>query len=166
MLKKIIPWAAYGVSVIISWKFCTGFWVVGPVFAVSFLLAHYERVLSARSRQKYLIFVLASTLTYALVFLIADKGWKFRQDWLDAAFGSLTGGVALGSILMPFVHAKLFGTDLKTAGQVSLWLVVSWYIIVLISLVNGWAGIKISIDYTLIGIILWQGIYFKRLKLS
>ena len=166
MLKKIIPWAAYITSVLISWKFCAGFWVVGPVFALCFLAANYECVLSARSYPKHLIFILASTLIYALVFLIADKGWKFHQDSLDAVGGSLTGGVVLGSILMPFVHAKLFGIDLKTAGRVSLWLVISWYAVVLVSLIDEWAGVKFSIDYTLIGIILWQGIYFKRLKLS
>ena len=70
----------------------------------------------------------------------------------------------VGSLLMPFIHAKLFAVDLKTAKVVSVWLIVSWYVVISASLIDERPGIEPPIDYIFIAIAFWQGIYFKRLK--
>ena len=72
-MAKIIPWVIYALGVLISKRFCVGYWVVGPVFAVTLLLANYERISKTLSK-KHILFILASTLTYAFVYLIASKG--------------------------------------------------------------------------------------------
>ena len=163
-MKKVIPWLVYGLCVLISRRYCAGYWVVGPVFGVALLLVNFERV-SKKLSSKHFAFVLASTLIYALVYFIADKGWKFRQDWLDMLAGSLSGGIVLGSILMPLIHAKLFGLKFKAVKLVSLLLIVSWYAVAAASLIGEVIGFKSPIDFILIAIALWQGIYLKCLKL-
>lgn len=165
-MNKLIPYFVYILSVVISRQFCTGYWIVGPVFAISLLLVNYQN-LKKYSHKKYLAFVIASTFVYALVYLIASKGWSFNEDWQDALFGALSAGVILGSILMPRIHAKLFGIELKKATRVSLLLIISWYIVTLFSLVaDKLLETPPVIDYLFISIALWQGIYFRYLKLS
>lgn len=164
-MTKIIPWLAYGASVFVSRKFCEGYWVVGPVFGTAVLLAHFESIRKKFS-PNHLLFVAASALIYALVFWISDKGWKFQQDWLDRLAGSLSGGVVVGSLLMPFVHAILLGADPKSAQSASVSLIGSWYAVVFLSWLDEILHIKFRMDYLFLAIALWQGLYLYRLKLK
>ena len=165
-MEKIIPLLAWGISVFISHKYAARYWVVGPVFAAALLAAHFDQIRKKISLRHFGL-VIASTLIYALVFWISDKGWKFRQDWLDMLAGSLTAGVLLGSLLLPAAHALLFGIDLKTVRSVFLWLIASWYLVILISLASEALGFRTGVvDYFLFAIAAWQGIYMKRLKLT
>ena len=163
---KLIPYFIYLLSVVISRQFCASYWIVGPVFAIALLLINYQS-LTKSSSQKYLVFVLASTLVYALVFLIASRGWSFKKDWQDALFGALSGGVILGSFLLPRIQARLFGLALKKSLKVSLLLIISWYAVTFLSLIEDpLLEIAPFIDFLSISIALWQGIYFKYLKLN
>ena len=164
-MTKIIPWLAYGASVYISHKFSSHYWVVGPVFAAAVLLANFEAIRKKIS-PSHLLFIGVSTLVYALVFWISDKGWKFSPDWLDMLAGSLSGGVVVGSLLLPFLHTILLGADAKTAQSTALVLIVSWYAVVLLSWIDDAIKFKPDVDYILIAIALWQGIYLTRLKVK
>ena len=78
--------------------------------------------------------------------------------------GSLTAGVAVGSLLMVSTHALLFGTDVKKVRSTFLLLVGSWYGVAVISLIGDAVGWRPAfLDYSLIAIALWQGIYISRL---
>lgn len=162
-MARILPWAAYILSVLISWKFCAGYWVVGPVFWLALLAANYGHICQ-RFSPRHLALGFASTLVYALIYWMANNTWQFRREWVDMLAGGLTAGVILGSILMPSIQALLFGMDFKTAGAVSLALILSWYGVNFISWVDEAIGVKPDIDYGLIAIALWQGIYLRRLK--
>jgi hypothetical protein len=160
---KVLAVLIYGLCVFISRKFADEYWVTGPVFGAAVLAVNFGQIRKKIS-PSHLVFVGASTLIYALVFWIADKGWKFRNDALDMLAGSLTAGVVVGSLLMPFIHAILLGVDTKTAQATALALIGSWYAVILLSGLDGMFHFGARIDYLLIGIALWQGIYLYRLK--
>ena len=163
-MKNILSFIAYAGSVFVSWKFYDRHWIVGPVFALSLLLAHVDQTIKKFSL-RHLFFIAASTLTYGLVYQIASEGgWKFRADWLDMVAGQATCGVIVGSLLMPALHSFIYGTDSKSARAVSLSLVISWYVVIFLSWLDEALRFKPDIPYLLIAIALWQGIYRKRLK--
>ncbi len=165
MLKKLIPWIAWAVSVWISDQYAGGYWVVGSVFGIAVLIANLKRILPNFS-PKYFVFLMVSTLVYALVYGLSSKGWRFQSDWVDMLAGATTAGVIVGSLLLPAVHAYLFGTDVKTVRRVSIKLIVSWYLMILISWIDDSLNVPLSIDYLLIAIALWQGIYIKNMKIK
>jgi len=162
-MRKIFPFLIYAASVFVSHRFLTEYWVVGPVFGAALLLANSEQVFKKLSFQHFL-FLGASTLIYALVLWISNHGWKFKEDWIDMLFGSTTAAIAVGSLLLPSIHALLFGTDFKAVRSVSVALILSWYGTLLLSWLHETIGIKLHIDYSLVAVALWQGIYLKRLK--
>ncbi len=162
-MKKLIPWIIWIVSTFVSHLYDASYWVVGPVFAAALLIANYEQLIKKFS-WRHLALIICSTLIYALVFWIADKGWKLDRDWLDMLIGSTTAGVVVGSLLMPSVHAILFGIDFKTVRSVFLWLVASWCVVTIVSSINDALGSKVDFDFSLAAIALWQGIYLMRLK--
>lgn len=164
-LFKVFPLAVYGVSVFASSRHAAQMWVVGPVFALAILgvnAVHLKRAFVPR----YLLLAAASTLIYAVVFLMADRGWKFHSDWMDMLFGGLSAGVVFGSLSMPLAQAFLFGRDFKTARLTSFHLILSWYFVILISGLEGALGLGLHINYIFISVALWQGIYLYQLKLG
>ena len=72
----------------------------------------------------------------------------------------------MGSVLMPWIHARLFGIDFKKARPVIFLLISSWYLITLLSRISEVLELKDSINYGLIAIAFWQGIYLNRLRLG
>ena len=163
MKHKIIPLLAYAVSIFFSNRYADGYWVVGPVFAAAFFVINHEKVFKNPSL-KHLAFLLASTLVYALVYWISGHGWKLEPEWLDMLAGATTVGIIIGSLLMSLVHALIFGVDLKKVRLVAGWLIGSWYFVLLLSWIDDATGFKPSIDYLLVSLALWQGIYLKCLK--
>lgn len=159
------PWIVYFASVIISWKYCAGYWVVGPVFAAACLLMQYERVRKGFS-PRHLVFTAASVLTYALVYRLSNKGWRLEPELLDMLAGSFTAAVVLGSILMPMLHGMIFSVEIRTVRKVSLLLIASWYFTILLSYAHEALGVPFRVNYTLVAIAFWQGIYFRNLKVS
>lgn len=164
-LSNILAVVVYGLSVYVSGRHAAQMWVVGPVFALAVLGVNAAQLKSTQAL-RYLFLMMASTLIYAGVFLLADRGWKFRNDWLDMLFGGLSAGVVLGSLLMPAVQAFLFGRDLKTVRQTSFSLILAWYLVILISGLEGALGLGLQIDYIFVSVALWQGIYLYRLRLE
>lgn len=165
MLKKGIPWIAWALSVWISDTYAAGYWIVGPVFGAAVLAANRERVFRHLSF-KHALFLAASTLIYALVYGLSAKGWRFQPDLLDMLAGATTAGVIVGSLLMPLVHAYLFAVDFKTVRRVSLKMIAAWYLAVLVSWIDDRLNIPFNVDYLLIAIALWQGIYIKNMKIK
>ncbi len=163
--KMILPILAYAVSVYVSWKFCAGYWVVGPVFAAALIIANLDTVRKKFSLKPYGLVIL-STLIYALVFWISEKGWRLQPEWLDMLAGSLSAGVILGSVLMPALHASLYGFEVKNAQITSAALIVSWYVCISLSLMKEYMGLRLPISEGLLAIALWQGIYLNRMKLK
>lgn len=162
MLNKIVPLIAYAASVWISRKYAAGYWVVGSVFALAALTVNYPTL--KKFSLKHLLFIGASVLTYALVYWIS-RGWELKPEWLDMIAGSLSAAVVTGSILMPSIHAMLFGTDYKTVRETSLLMITAWYGMLLLSGIDDKIGLTVPIDYLLLTIALWQGFYLKWLKL-
>lgn len=160
-LISVLIWLA---ASYFSRQYAAGYWIVGSVFGAAVLLCNRERVFKSISIP-HVLFFLASVLVYALVYLIAAKGWKFQNDWADMAAGGLTGGVIVGSILLPVLHTMLFAGDIKTVRSVSLKLIASWYITLLLSKVFESLGAEYRIDFLWISVAAWQGIYLKYLKL-
>ncbi len=163
-MRNLYAVLVYLVSAVISWKFCAGYWGVGPVFAVACLLINGGEIKTPFSLKK-ILFAAASVLTYAFVYWVADKGWKFENDALDMLFGSMTAGVVLGSILLPFIHGNLFEVEPKRVRKVSLCLIVSWYFTLALSYADEILSIPGDVDYVLIAVALWQGIYLRTLKI-
>ena len=163
-MKRAIPWILYIACVFISRHFARGYWVVGPVFALTCLLIHGGNIRKSVSA-KSVVFILFSTITYALVYWIAEHGWHLKQDILDLLIGSMTAGVVLGSFLMPFLHGLTYSVNAHTIRNVSLKLIVSWYLVCLVSFVDNTLNIPWNIDYISIAIALWQGIYLRSLKI-
>lgn len=161
----ILPILAYAASVYISWKFCAGYWVVGPVFAAALIIVNLGTVRKKFSIKPYGL-VAFSTLIYALVFWIGEKGWRLQPEWLDMLAGSMSAGVIIGSILMPALHSSLYGLDVKNAQVTSASLIVSWYICILLSIMREYMGLRLPISEGLLAIALWQGIYLKRMTLK
>lgn len=163
-MNKLLIVVVYAASVWLSRKLCMGYWYVGPIFALAVCAANPQ--ILKKISLRHLAYIAASTLTYALVYGIGAHGWNFKADWLDMLAGAVTGGVIVGSILMPAVHAMLFGADSRTAGKTSLYLILSWYAVNIASLLDDRFNIDAPIDYLLVAIALWQGIYLKNLKLT
>lgn len=161
MFFSVLIWAA---ASYFSRQYAAGYWAVGPIFGGALYLVNRERVFKKFSPRHLLLFI-ASVLIYALVYLVAAKGWKFRNDWLDMLAGGVSGGVIVGSVLMPSVHAMLLGNDLKTVRAVSIKLIAVWYIAIFLSKIFEIAGVPYRIDFLWISIAAWQGIYLKYLKL-
>jgi len=156
--------AVYALSVWFSRRMCMGYWYVGPIFALTACAVNPQ--ILRKISMRHLIFFAAAILTYALVYGIASHGWDFKADWLDMLAGSVTGGVVVGSIIMPSIHAMIFGIDSKTAGKTALYLIISWYLVNIASLLDDRFNLDVPIDYLLVAIALWQGIYLKNLKLT
>lgn len=160
-LLSVLIWLA---ASYFSRQYAAGYWVVGTLFGAAVLLCNRARVFKSISIQHVLFFI-GSVLIYALVYLIAAKGWKFQNDWVDMLAGGVTGGVVVGSILLPVLHAMLFAGDIKTSRSVSLKLIASWYITLLLSKIFESAGVKYRVDFLWLSIAAWQGIYLKYMKL-
>ena len=164
-MKKIVAILAYAASVFISHKYAAGYWVVGPVFALALFIANFESVRKKVS-PNHLLFLAASTLVYALVYWISDKGWKFHSDTADMLFGALSGGVVVGSLMLPFLHSMLLGADAKSSQSTALSLIGAWYAVLLLAWIDDAVKFKPDINYILIAIAVWQGIYLYRLKVK
>lgn len=158
---SIVIWLA---ASYLSRQYAAGYWVVGAVFGAALFLSNRDRVLKKINLQHLLLFA-GSILVYALVYLIAAKGWRFQNDWLDMLTGSVTSGVIVGSVLMPVLQAMLLGGEMKVVRSVSLKLIASWYITLIFSKVLESVGIGTKIDFLWVSIAVWQGIYLKYLKL-
>lgn len=163
-MNPIAALAVYAAGVWVSWKYCAGYWIVGPVFAAEVLIINFNQ-LKKSSLFRYVLFAGFSTLIYALVFRIADKAWRLEPEWLDMLAGSMTGAVIIGSVLMTAVHAFLFETDIKTARKAALNLIVSWYVVTLLSILDQKLKLTSGHYYGLTGIAVWQGLYLYSLKL-
>lgn len=164
-MRQIFPWIVYGASVFLSRQYADGYWAVGPIFGAACLLVHFEK-LKKGVAPRHGLFVIASTFTYALVYWIADHGWSFKEDTLDMLFGALSSGVVVGSLLMPFLHGLLFSTDIKTVRKASVSLVLSWYGANLLALADDALHVPWEVDYLLVAIALWQGLYLRSLKIA
>jgi len=176
-VSKVIAWLTYALSVVISVQYCAQYWVVGPVFGLAYLITNYPILIPRRDLWgSALLFLGASTFTYALVYFVTNhgfnlpwssqKGWSFKNDYLDALLGSFTIAVVLGSLIMPLFHRLIFATDFKRIRKVWLRLIGAWYAVIAISLVQEFFKIPGSINYIYIGLALWQGIYMRHLCLK
>ncbi len=163
-MKKIFSLLIWFVCALVCRQYAAGYWVVGPVFALAVFLVNRDKVFGKISAQ-HVIFTASSTLIYALVYRLADKGWKLSPDWFDMLAGGFTAGVVLGSVLLPCVHMLLFGGNFKEVRSVTAMQVISWYVILLLS----WGFEKLDfrqpVDFMFVAIAVWQGIYLKRMKL-
>ena len=166
--------AAWGLCAFISIRYFNGPWVVGPVFAVLFLAANRDQ-LRKKSWPRYFLFLLASALVYALVHRFADngfalpwsheKGWHFESDTMDMLVGPMTLAVSFGSLIMPLLQKLLFSVPMQTVRRGWLFLIGSWYLIILVSIGLEALNMQHSINFIAISMTLWQGIYFSIFKI-
>lgn len=162
-MSTLISLAVYAAGVFISWKYCAGYWVVGPVFAAEVLLINFSQ-LKKSELFRYVLFAVLSTVIYALVYRMRDA-IQLNPEWLEILVGSWTAAIVMGSILMPAIHAFLFEADVKNARQTALFLILSWYAVLLFAFVDDKFHLTSGNYNMLLAIALWQGIYLRRLKL-
>lgn len=147
----------YIIGAWISKERCAELWVVGPVFGAVVVLWDI-RVFRLRPRPKHLAFMALSTLIYALVFTIADADWGLEPEWLEWLAGSLSLGVAAGSVLLAAAHRRVLGgaaSPLVTAAT----LIVSFYLVTGLGGLLDRRGLAVGFDYYTLAIYMWQGIY-------
>lgn len=164
MKLRLFQIMIYAACVVISREYCASYWVVGGVFALAWLIIRWTAL--DKQYLKALLFIAVSTLVYALVYGLESHGWRFEHDLIDIFFGSLSAGVVMGSILLPYLHAFIFSGKFKqNRAGLSFLLILSWYFSVLLSVLDQASGLPGSVDYLLIAIALWQGIYLRYFKI-
>ena len=138
---------------------CGEYWYVGPIFCIVVLLWYYGRSLKPNVFTSLLfLFLVLSTLIYALVFHIAkadEPGWMFEP------FDMLAVGVSVGSILLPVVHVLILGGTWKRSVITSVLLILSYfgvyYLFVLLEKIGFFD------DYFIyILVYVWQGVSLLR----
>jgi len=148
----------FAASAWISVKYAVGYWVVGPVFGLA-VVSWDSNTFKKFVAVKHLSFLAASTLSYALVYHVSTLNWGHGSDFLDSMIGSLPIAVVVGSILLPLAHKLLFSSDFKRAARLIILLILSFYIITLISFGNDHFEWGFKINFLAISITVWQGLY-------
>lgn len=113
--------AAFLVGAWISGEHTADRWVVGPVFGVVVLLWH-ARQWEQCWRKPSLIFLACSTLIYALVVTIALSGPGWFSDNMRIYLA-----VAVGTFLLPLVHAVCLGADTSRLRRAVPLIYVVWF---------------------------------------
>ncbi|HEY5623779.1 MAG TPA: hypothetical protein VIV14_08450 [Gammaproteobacteria bacterium] len=108
-LSEIFPWmvrlAAWLLSATIGFAFLVNYWVPGAVFGIAVIVWHWadRRQLSAA---RALLFVVASTLNFALVLEIAQASLPSAP-----VFNLIEPSVLAGTVLLPVAHHYIFGLE-------------------------------------------------------
>ena len=154
--------AICAVSIWISSRYIETHWVVGPVFGISYLAANADK-LKKNLWLKYLLFLTASTLTYAVVYWITRSESLFKNKILDDWFDEYSTGVLFGTLTLPFLQGILFSIPFSIVWRSWLWLFGSWYVTLSfignVSLPDG-----ITVNGFHIALAFWQGLYFYLLR--
>ncbi len=148
----------YACSVFISSKYASGYWVVGSVFGMA-VVCWDSSNLKSFSAVKHLAFLAASTLIYALVFHISRQNWNRGPDFIESLVGSLPIAVVTGSVLLPAAHQLFLRSNSKAFARTVPLLIASHYLVTFISLANDTWQLGWDINFLLVSIAAWQGIY-------
>jgi len=162
MIEGMARFLIYACSVFISSKYANGYWVVGPVFGLAVVCwdsGNFRNFAAAR----HAVFLAASSLIYALVFWISSQNWNRGSDLLDSLFGSLPIAVITGSVLLPAAHRVFLKTGRKAFARTAPLLILSYYIIASISLAKDALRWEWDVNFLLLLIGAWQGIYLYSL---
>ncbi len=147
----------YVVSVWVSSKYADSYWIVGSVFGaavVSWDSNNFKNLVAL----KHLSFLVVSTLIYALVYHISRQNWA-EGDVAQMLIGPLPVAVAVGSVLLPLAQKFLFAETAKQPIPITLSLLVSFYVVSLISFFNDRLSFAPHVNFLLISIAVWQGLY-------
>ena len=158
MIENLIRFAIYVCSAFVSCKYFNGHWIVGPVFGLA-VVGWDSKNFRDLSAAKHLAFLAASSLIYALVFQISTQNWNHGSDLYDSLFGSLPIAVITGSILLPAAHKALLKAETKKSVRTIPLLILSYYVIAFFSLGNDTWKWGLQINFLLLSISAWQGIY-------
>ena len=158
MQQQIARFLVYTASVFISWKFADGYWVVGPVFGLAVVVWDSKSLKDLQTRP-HVAFIIASTLIYALVFKISSQRLDLGSEFLESLFGSFAISIIIGSLLLPLAHKIFFKTNEKMFMNTVFLLILSYYFVVLMSLIHDMSGHNLPINMLFLLVALWQGVY-------
>ena len=148
----------YVCSVLISFKYAGGYWVVGPVFGLA-VVCWDSNTFRSFAAKKHLAFLAASSLIYALVYHISRQNWNHGSDFMDSVAGSLPVAVITGSILLPLAHKVFLSAGWKAVRQTIPLLVASYYLVTAVSWAKDVSGVTWDINFLMVAIAAWQGAY-------
>ncbi len=158
MLQRIVRFVIYASSVLISAKYADSYWVVGPLFGLVVVVFHSAN-LKPLFKPKDISFLIASTLIYAIVFHISSQNWNYGSDLADSLYGSFPIAIITGSVLLPLAHKMIYGASVKTFKSAVIALIVSYYIVVLISILRDLLTPGMHLNFLLLFIGAWQAAY-------
>jgi hypothetical protein len=158
MIENVIRFVIYACSAFVSCKYFNSHWIVGPVFGLA-VVGWDSKNFRDLSAIKHLAFLAASSLIYALVFTISSQNWNRGSDLYDSLFGSLPIAVITGSILLPTAHKLLLKIETKKLARTVPLLILSYYVIAFFSLANDTWKWGLQINFLVVSITAWQGIY-------
>ncbi len=101
-----------------SYQFFTSYWYVGSIFG-AVVLAWNSHSLKTLLSFRNAAFLISSTLIYALVIFVYDKGGDADQGFYLA--------VAIGTVLLPIAHKVFLGTSWKRTLIAIVGLYALWY---------------------------------------
>ncbi len=104
IILRLLAWLA---GAVIGYSYITNHWIPGLIFGGVVVMWHWSFVRSF-SWGRYALFVLASTLNYALVLELAQLDWPNY-----ALFSVLVPAVVAGTVLLPVAHKFVLGASIK-----------------------------------------------------
>lgn len=154
----LIKFIIFLVTAWMSVRYADGYKIVGPVFGLA-VVAFDSNLFRKVSKEKHILFIIASTLIYGLVYWISM--WKWEADFvlINYFIGPFPLGVILGSVLLPLAHRKILTSSPALTKQVMVSLVASFYMVMILAFLNNEYGVGIRFNFIAISITLWQAIY-------
>ncbi len=158
MFESVVRFLIYACSVYISCQYVNDYWVVGPVFGLA-VIGWDSNNFKSFVAIKHIAYLAASSLIYALVFHISSQNWNRGSDFSDSLYGSLPIAVVTGSVLLPLAHKVLLKAKPEVLARTIPPLIFSYYVVAFVSLANDTWGWGWSMNFLLLSLGAWQGIY-------
>ena len=149
---------AFAIGTWLSQEYVDEYWVVGPVFGCVVCLWSCTSLRDAKDLKKPL-FILASTLIYALVYHISRMDWDTGTALAEMLVGSMPVAVLVGSVLLPFAHKTILGKVPAGWRTAPLLLAASFYLISFVATAADHFDLGGHIRFISIAVVLWQAIY-------
>ena len=157
-MNILVRLLAYGVSVWLSNKYAGGYWVVGPVFGVAVVLHDMKDIHDLRP-VKHGLFIVFSTLIYALVYRISLLKWGTDTPLYNYVIGPMPAAIVTGSILMAFMHTVVMNKSKEQMLRAVIVLIVGYYFVTALMFANEKFSLNLNVQWMMVLIGAWQGLY-------
>ena len=157
-MQMLFRLLAYGASVWASGKYADNYWVVGPVFGLAVIVCDIKS-LDDLKPVKHAVFLVFSTLIYALVYRISKLSWGDNSDLYQYFIGSFPAAIATGSALMAVTHTVLFNKSKELMVRALVWLIGTFYLVTFVMYFNDKSNLGLHLQWITVMIGVWQGTY-------